>query len=127
MTNITETRAPKTTGTKNKPGYLVQPVPANEKTPGASNTDLGQRWGLDPGKSNPLGRTTRSKKIRPLPIKVPGGLEPAQDEPEAGNESLDQSGKPDGDCQGHCPLTFNTLPDQTGRRYGHVYVDTSTK
>ena len=30
-------------------------------------------------------------------------------------------------CQGHCPLTYETSPGQTGRRCGHVYVSMPTK
>ena len=44
---------------KGKPGFTIQPVPANENAPGTSVKALGVRWGLDPSKVNPLGRTTQ--------------------------------------------------------------------
>ena len=87
---------------KGKPGFTIQPVPANENAPGTLVRALGTRWGLDPSKVNPLGRTTR-KVVQPQPI--PGGLEPAQDEREAQPEdsSLDHPDKSGGNWHGDDP------------------------
>ena len=87
---------------KGKPGFTIQPVPANENSLGTLVRALGAHWGLDPSKVNPLGRTTR-KVVRPQPI--PGGLEPAQDEREAQPEdsSLDHPDKSGGDRCGDNP------------------------
>src|ERR1700743_2606165 len=87
---------------KGKPGFTIHPVPANEHAPGTSVKALGARWGLDPSKVNPLGRTTR-KVVRPQPI--PGGLEPAQDEREAQPEDsgLDHPDRSGGDRRGDDP------------------------
>ena len=87
---------------KGRPGFTIQPVPANENAPGTSVRALGARWGLDPSKVNLLGRTTR-KVVRPQLI--PGGLEPAQDEREAQPEDsgLDHPDRSGGDRRGDNP------------------------
>ena len=87
---------------KGRPGFTIQPVPANENAPGTLVRALSARWGLDPSKVNPLGRTTR-KVVRPQSIL--GGLEPAQDEREAQPEDsgLDHPDRSGGDRRGDDP------------------------
>ena len=96
MPNISRERAPEKK--KKKDNFFYEPVPSDEPIQGATDEELGTRWGLDKGTSNltQKGRVTR-KDTRTQ--QIPGGLEPAQDESEIrpGDTSLDQSGKPDGD------------------------------
>ena len=87
---------------KGRPGFTIQPVPANENALGMSVRALGAHWGLDPSKVNPLGQTTR-KVVQPQSI--PGGLEPAQDKREAHpkDSGLDHPDRSGGDWHGDDP------------------------
>ena len=46
---------------KGKPGFTIQPVPANKNALGTSVRALSARWGLDLSKVNLLGRTTQKQ------------------------------------------------------------------
>ena len=95
MTNQSTGRASKEEK-KLKPGFYYEEVHPSEKAPGASDKELGARWGA--GKSDGKGRVTRKGSQTQT---IPGTLETAQDEQEGHPEeaSLDQPGTPGGDRQ----------------------------
>src|SRR5580692_10029002 len=108
MSDVISMLAPSAEG-KGKSG------PAKDKMHGSSMKELGKAWGLEPDKMNLAGRTTR-KSVQSSQ-KIPGGLEPAQEEREAQavnagldppeksgggrqQNDLDQLGEPRGDRSG---------------------------
>ena len=76
-------------------GYYYKEVPANERAPGASEKELGARWGRDSGKADEEGQVTRRGSRTQ---KVPGALDSAQDKQESRlDEGLDQPDDSSGD------------------------------
>jgi hypothetical protein len=89
MANRSTERASKETGKKGKPGCYYEQVPPSKDTQGASERELGTRWGRDTGKSDGEGRVTRKGSQTQT---IPGTLDTAQEEQEGRPEesSLDQ-------------------------------------
>ena len=83
---------------RGKKSFTYVKASTTRKTTGSSSKDLGDLWGVEPGRITTEGRATRA---RTLPI--PGSLEPAQEEhgvPKEGS-GLDHVGEPSDQPQGH--------------------------
>jgi hypothetical protein len=92
MTNTTSETMKVSKGTKRKGMHEYQPIPEGEVARGTSEKDLVNWWGKGgaPPAKGPF--TRKGSQARQLP----GGLEPAQEEPEVRLQvaGLDQAGKP---------------------------------
>ena len=83
---------------RGKKSYTHVKASTARKATGSSSKDLGDLWGVEPGRITMEGRATRARTLS-----IPGSLEPAQEEhgvPKEGS-GLDRMGEPSDQPQDH--------------------------